>query len=86
VVLARALESFYAGGDRTGLDGYSAKALQRVWRAQHFSWWMTSMLHRAEDQTDFDRRRQIGELDLLTTSTAGSTYLAEAYTGWPLTP
>lgn len=84
VVLARALESYYASGDSSGLDGYSAKALQRVWRAQHFSWWMTSMLHRADDQTDFDRRRQIGELDLLTTSTAGSTYLAEAYTGWPL--
>jgi p-hydroxybenzoate 3-monooxygenase len=84
VVLARALESFYATGDVTGLDGYSSKALQRVWRAQHFSWWMTSMLHRAEDQTDFDLRRQIGELDLLTTSPAGSTYLAEAYTGWPL--
>jgi p-hydroxybenzoate 3-monooxygenase len=84
VVLARALESFYASGDTTGLDGYSATALRRVWRAQHFSWWMTSMLHRGEDQTDFDLRRQIGELDLLTSSVSGSTYLAEAYTGWPL--
>jgi p-hydroxybenzoate 3-monooxygenase len=84
VVLSRALERYFTSGATGPLDDYSKTALQRVWRAQHFSWWMTSMLHRAENQTDFDLRRQLGELDLITSSTAGATYLAEAYTGWPM--
>jgi p-hydroxybenzoate 3-monooxygenase len=58
--------------------------LRRIWKAQHFSWWMTSMLHTAPDASDFDRRRQDGELYAVTGSRAGSTYIAEAYTGWPL--
>ncbi len=70
-------------GDRDALDDYSDRALQRVWRAQHFSYWMTTMLHRLPDASDFDVRRQIGELTSVVTSRAGSTYLAEAYTGWP---
>jgi p-hydroxybenzoate 3-monooxygenase len=70
-------------GDRDALDAYSDRALQRVWRAQHFSYWMTTMLHRLPDASDFDVRRQIGELTSVVTSRAGSTYLAEAYTGWP---
>ena len=84
VVLARALERFYATGATDLLDDYSATALRRVWRAQHFSWWMTSMLHRHPGSSDFDIRRQLAELDLVTSSRAGSAYLAEAYTGWPL--
>jgi p-hydroxybenzoate 3-monooxygenase len=84
VILSRALEQYYATGETGGLDRYSGTALQRVWRVQHFSWWMTSMLHRAQGQSDFDLRRQLAELDLITSSTAGSTYLAEAYTGWPI--
>ncbi len=59
------------------------RALDRVWKAQHFSYWMTTMLHRAEDASPFDVRRQVGELSSVVASTAGSTYLAEAYTGWP---
>lgn len=84
LVLAHALEAYYATGSAERLENYSATAARRVWRAQHFSWWMTSMLHTAPDATPFDIRRQLGELDLVTSSTAGSTYLAEAYTGWPL--
>lgn len=82
-VLARGLASSFASGSTTLLEEYTATALRRVWRAQHFSWWMTSMLHTAADASEFDVRRQLGELDLVTTSTAGSTYLAEAYVGWP---
>lgn len=53
-------------------------------QAQHFSWWMTSMLHLAPGTPDFDRLRQLGELRSVVESEAGRTYLAEAYTGWPL--
>ena len=58
---------------------------RRVWKAQHFSYWMTTMLHRPPDASDFDLRRQLGELTSLVSSPrgAGGTYLAEAYTGWP---
>ena len=59
------------------------RALDRVWKAQHFSYWMTTMLHTLPDATDFDERRQLGELDTLVASRAGPTYLAEGYTGWP---
>jgi len=86
VVLARAVEAFYASGRSNLLDAYSATALRRVWRAQHFSWWMTSMLHSSADASGFDVRRQIGELDLVTGSSAGATFLAEAYSGWPHEP
>ena len=85
-VLARSLERYYRDGQHDLLDAYSATALARVWKAQHFSWWMTSMLHAHPDANSFDTRRQVGELDLATSSRAGSTYLAEAYTGWPLIP
>jgi p-hydroxybenzoate 3-monooxygenase len=81
-VLHECLERFVAG-DRDALDDYSERALQRVWRAQHFSYWMTTMLHRLPDASDFDVRRQVGELTSVVSSRAGSTFLAEAYTGWP---
>jgi p-hydroxybenzoate 3-monooxygenase len=83
-VLARALERFYASGSTEGLDAYTATALRRIWRAQHFSWWMTSMLHRFEGASEFDRRRQLAELDMVTSSTAGATTIAENYAGLPL--
>ena len=67
------------------IDGYAATALDRIWRAQHFSWWMTSMLHAGPADTEFDRLRRFGELGSVRRARApGSTYLAEAYTGWPL--
>jgi p-hydroxybenzoate 3-monooxygenase len=78
-VLAEALRA----GDLDRLDRYSAGALRRVWRAQQFSFWMTTMLHRAPDQSAFDVRRQQAEIESVATSEAGSRYLAEAYTGWP---
>ena len=66
------------------LDAYTRHRLRRVWRAQRFSWWMTSLLHRFPDDSDFDRRRQLAELDLVTSSRAAATTLAENYVGLPL--
>lgn len=82
-VLAEELERAIARQDASLLDGYSARALGRVWKAQHFSYWMTTMLHSLPDASPFDVRRQEGELASLVASTAGSTYLAEGYTGRP---
>ncbi|WP_395639295.1 4-hydroxybenzoate 3-monooxygenase [Pseudolysinimonas sp.] len=82
-ILHEGLAAFFATGSTAGVDAYEERALHRIWRAQHFSWWMTNMLHLTPDASDFDRRRQIGELESVVSSDAGSTYLAEAYTGWP---
>jgi p-hydroxybenzoate 3-monooxygenase len=82
-VLAEVLEQAVRTGDKDVLDTYSPRAQSRVWKAQHFSYWMTSMLHSVPGATDFDRRRQLGELAMVTGSEAGSRFLAEAYTGWP---
>lgn len=82
-VLAEVLEQAINGGNDAALDTYSDRALSRVWRAQHFSYWMTTMLHRTAETSDFDERRQRGELATIVASEAGRTYLAEGYTGWP---
>ncbi|MDQ6740412.1 MAG: 4-hydroxybenzoate 3-monooxygenase, partial [Actinomycetota bacterium] len=82
-VLFEAIDSFYAAGSRELLEGFSDTALERVWKAQNFSFWMTSMLHTREDQSSFERKRILGELNSVTTSRYGQQYLAEAYTGWP---
>jgi p-hydroxybenzoate 3-monooxygenase len=82
-VLAEELERAVAASDPAPLADYSDRALARVWKAQHFSYWMTTMLHTLPDATPFDVRRQEGELAAVTSSVAGSTFLAEAYTGWP---
>ena len=82
-VLARAMERFFKRGDASGLDAYSDVCLRRVWRAQHFSWWMTSMLHPAPDASPFDLRRQVAELETVTGSEAGRKLLAENYAGTP---
>jgi p-hydroxybenzoate 3-monooxygenase len=84
LVLARALRALLVENDERLVGAYPETALRRIWKAQHFSWWMTSMLHVTDDASDFDRRRQLGELRSVVESEAGSTYLAEAYTGWPL--
>jgi len=81
LVLAKALKEFYAAGDSTFLDKYSEICLRRVWRAQRFSWWMTSLLHRFPDETPFDYRRQVADLDYLTSSEAAMASLAEQYVG-----
>ena len=83
-LLARAIGAHYERGVGDLLESYTQSALHRVWRAQHFSWWMTSMLHRFADASEFDRRRQLAELDLITTSRAAATMLAENYVGLPL--
>jgi p-hydroxybenzoate 3-monooxygenase len=82
-VLSRALAFYYAGNEQ-GLKDYSATALRRVWRAEHFSWWMTSMLHRFHDETPFHHRLQLAELDYVVTSRAKAQTLAENYVGLPL--
>ncbi|MDQ6925206.1 MAG: 4-hydroxybenzoate 3-monooxygenase [Candidatus Eremiobacteraeota bacterium] len=83
-VLADALASFYNGEGTAALDGYSARCLQRVWRAERFSWWMTSMLHRPPGTDAFGERLQLAELDYVTSSHAASQSLAENYVGFPL--
>ena len=82
-VLARALIAFYTERSPRLLDRYSDVCLKRVWKAQRFSWWMTSMLHRFPDHTPFERRVQLAELDYITGSPAGMTTLAENYVGLP---
>jgi p-hydroxybenzoate 3-monooxygenase len=81
-LLAAALDALLLRGDERPLDAYPETASRRIWKAQHFSWWMTSMLHVAPDATDFDRRRQLGELRTVVESAHGRAYLAEAYCGW----
>ncbi len=82
-VLAPIIEKALGGGDLGVLDTYTELALARVWKAQHFSYWMTTMLHSLPQASDFDEQRQLGELSTLVGSRAGRTYLAEGYTGWP---
>lgn len=82
-LLAAALEALLLEHDERLLDAYPETASRRIWKAQHFSWWMTSLLHVAPDATDFDRRRQLGELRTVVESEHGRAYLAEAYCGWP---
>jgi p-hydroxybenzoate 3-monooxygenase len=83
-VLAKAFANHYARGDSDGLDRYSETCLRRVWKAQRFSWWMTSMLHRFDTDNAFDRRRQLAELEYVAGSKAAQTALAENYVGLPL--
>lgn len=82
-ILSRAIAGWYRSGATGLLERYSEICLRRVWRAQHFSWWMTSMLHRSEGGDGFDYRRQLAELEHVTTSRAAATSLAENYTGLP---
>jgi p-hydroxybenzoate 3-monooxygenase len=90
-VLARGLQSFYRprahfGGAMEALNAYSQTCLSRIWKVQRFSWWMTSLLHRFEDDTPFDRRRQLAELEYTVSSRAAAQMLAENYVGLPLSP
>jgi p-hydroxybenzoate 3-monooxygenase len=80
-VLAEAFGSFYKTKNQQLLESYSATALRRVWRAEHFSWWMTSMLHRFHDDTPFQHRIQLAELDYVVSSNAKALTLAENYVG-----
>jgi p-hydroxybenzoate 3-monooxygenase len=82
--LSQALREYYDENSSAGIDGYSAKALARVWKAVRFSWWMTSMLHKFPDQGEFGARIQLAELEYLVSSEAASTSLSENYVGLPL--
>jgi len=83
-VLVRALGEFYESGRTDLLDRYSETCLRRVWLAQRFSWWMTSMLHRFDSENDFQHRLQLAELDYVVSSRPASRTLAENYTGLPM--
>jgi p-hydroxybenzoate 3-monooxygenase len=82
--LAEALVAHYRSGRTDLLDGYSARCLQRVWKAQRFSWWMTGLTHRFPEASPFERRAQAAELAYLAGSQAAQTTLAENYVGLPL--
>jgi len=80
-ILTEALAAWYASGDAALLDGYSQACLRRVWRAQHFSWWMTTLLHAFDHYDAYDRRLQRSYLDYVCSSDAAATSLAENYVG-----
>jgi p-hydroxybenzoate 3-monooxygenase len=83
-VLADGFAEFYRSGKRSLLDSYSLKCLRRVWKVQRFSWWMTSMLHLFDTDNAFDQRRQLAELDYVTSSRVAQQSLAENYVGLPM--
>ena len=83
-VLGRAFETFYKWRDLEPLAGYSKACLGRVWKGQRFSWWMTQMLHRFNLENDFDMKRQLAEIDYVTTSEVAAKSLAENYAGLPM--
>jgi len=81
-VLGAAVAEWYRTGDRALLDAYSGTCLRRVWRAEHFSWWMTSMLHRVPDGDAFHHKLQLAQLRYVVGSRAAATSLAENYVGY----
>jgi len=83
-VLTRALAEFYSSGKKDLIESYSKTCLRRVWKVQRFSWWMTSMLHLFDTDNAFDQRRQLAELDYVTSSRAAAQTLAENYVGLPM--
>lgn len=83
VLLAAALTAWHRHSDETLLDAYSDTALRRVWRAEHFSYWMTTLLHRDPAASAFDHRLQLAHLEFIASSRAATAQLAENYTGLP---
>jgi len=83
-MLGEAFAEHYRERDDAGIDGYSARALARVWKAERFSWWFTSLTHRFPGMTGFDRRIQVAEMDYIRGSEAAQRVLAENYVGLPL--
>ena len=77
------LREFYQTGSTEGLDSYSARALARVWKVERFSWWFSSLMHRYPDQSEFDLKIQVAELDFLRANTAAQRAMAENYVGLP---
>jgi p-hydroxybenzoate 3-monooxygenase len=83
-VLSEAFIAHYVSRRTDLLEGYSARCLARVWKAQRFSWWMTALTHRFPEASGFERRAQAAELGYLATSEAAQTVLAENYVGLPI--
>ena len=83
-VLAKGLSEFYKSNTTDTLARYSEICLRHIWKVQRFSWWMTAMLHKFQDEPAFDRKRQLAELDYVSSSRAAAQALAENYTGLPL--
>jgi p-hydroxybenzoate 3-monooxygenase len=81
--LFEGLRGFYVTGSTEGIDSYSAKALARVWKVERFSWWFSSLMHRYPDQSDFDLRIQVAELEFLRGNAAAQRAMAENYVGLP---
>jgi p-hydroxybenzoate 3-monooxygenase len=84
VYLSRALDDYFKRNDTARIESYTETCLRRVWKAQRFSWWMTQIMHVFPDETPFDRRRQLADLDYLTSSETAARSLAEQYVGLPL--
>ncbi|MBT8415166.1 MAG: 4-hydroxybenzoate 3-monooxygenase, partial [Boseongicola sp.] len=81
--LYHALWEYYWNGSEDGIEGYSAKALARVWKAERFSWWFSSVMHRYPDQSEFDLKMQRAELEFLGSNEAAQAAMAENYVGLP---
>jgi p-hydroxybenzoate 3-monooxygenase len=81
--LFEGLTEYFGTGKTDGIDAYSTRALRRVWKAERFSWWFTTLMHRFPDQTGFDRRMQRAEIDFLKTNSAAQAAMAENYVGLP---
>ncbi len=84
IYLTRALTAFFKANDRDAIAGYSDTALARVWKAERFSWQLTSLMHRFPGMTPFNRRMQLADLDYIASSVAAQTAIAENYAGLPL--
>jgi p-hydroxybenzoate 3-monooxygenase len=84
IMLSEALTEYFQESSAAGIDGYSARALARVWKAERFSWWFTSLTHRFPDRDGFDRKMQVAELAYIKGSRAAQVTLAENYVGLPL--
>ena len=82
--LSAALGEYYTEQSTAGIEGYSARALQRIWKAERFSWWMTTMLHQFPEMSPFERRLQRAEFDQLVTVRAAAQAMADSYTGPPI--
>lgn len=84
IYLTQALAAFFRSNDRDAVARYSDRALARVWKAERFSWQLTSLMHRFPTMTPFERRMQIADLDYIASSVAAQTAIAENYAGLPL--
>ncbi len=84
IYLSEALIEWFKRGEKAGIDGYSDRALRRVWKTERFSWYLTKLMHRFPDDGPFERRMQIAELDYIASSAAAQASIAENYVGLPL--